>query len=157
MPCFVSHQGLKDGSGAISQSAAIASKVLSPTKIDEQALKVTGPLFPAIAKFIKCKDISDLDLLRANLERALAALDSHLASTSMDFLGGDGNTIGLADCHIAPYLYIIDIAASHLRDFQISSDMRHLLSYKERVLSHPALTTTAYTAEEMIHGWSDAH
>jgi len=116
------------------------------------AERVVSQVFPAFVEYLKCDDDSDLPNKKDALNSALAAVNSHLASSAQPYMCGDA--MSSLDCNLAPKLYHIQVAAAHYRQYEIPRELDALLAYMQRVFASDAFQRSAYSPDEVIWGWS---
>ena len=164
LPCLVSDH--VTGAGAVIDSGTIAQFVdgtcgqskLSSGAANEQAFEVSGPLFGAIAKFIKNTDDSKDEDLAASLDEQLGALEAFLVNqdTPLQFLSGDASP-GLADASIAPKLFVLQVAGGHYKNYALdTSKFPSVAEYQARVFALSAFQSTKPRESEVLHGWGQA-
>lgn len=155
MPCLT--EDPDGGTGAVSESAKIAAAALPPTPADDDAMKVTKGLFPAIANFIKNSNRGDDEKMLKTLTTELGKLEKHLASLQGGpFLSGT-DTLGLSDCFVATKLYVLLYAGGPLKEYAFpNQDFPKVDAYIVKVFSTPEFWETRYDEKEMVHGWTQA-
>eukprot|EP00440_Ansanella_granifera_P008917 gb/GFBE01009663.1/.p1 GENE.gb/GFBE01009663.1/~~gb/GFBE01009663.1/.p1 ORF type:complete len:309 (+),score=47.43 gb/GFBE01009663.1/:1-927(+) len=118
-------------------------------------IKSSG-MFPAIAAYTKSTDSEEDDVLKVNLQVALARLRNHMFDMQSKFLCGDEPT--LLDCDLLTKLYILDHATPHFKGLSIMDFPEHdeVRSYYERGSALKAFADSAYPKEVGIWGWEQA-
>lgn len=155
MPCWCPEW--PDGTGAISESSAIADMAMPRGEADKAALAAAmeAKLFPSIAKFIKNTHDGEDVALKEGLDSALAALEAHLRVSGAPYFSGEAP--GHADAWVATKLYALDVAGGHFKGFALDDEkLCKFAEYKVRVFALPAFTSTAYSPAEAIAGWGEA-
>jgi glutathione S-transferase len=80
-----------------------------------------APLFPALASFIKNTDSAADVALETELVAALATLNTHLEKGGGGLYLGESESLGLADCSLAPKLWHLQVAGAHFKGFKVCS------------------------------------
>ena len=131
---------------------------------DEAAQAAVAGLFPAVAQYLKhTPDGDEVDAeKRANLEACLRRLEEYLVSTTKQgpYLTGDGSTLRLNDCQLAPILYhlMTGMAAFKGGDKAIdfAKDFPAVKAYADHMFATPEFQKTVYPAATVEWGWENA-
>ena len=118
--------------------------------------------FPAVAKYLKhTPDGDDEDLeLKVNLESALRKLESHLTRVdrSGPYLVGDGESLTLADCSLAPKLYHMQTGLKAFKDnaIDVGTTFPAVQTYMNILFERQSFVDALYPEETVLWGWSNA-
>jgi glutathione S-transferase len=140
------------------QEPALSGKKQAMADADEA---VDG-FFPAVAKYLKhTPDGDDEDLeLKANLESALQKLETHLTRVDRTgpYLVGDGESLTLADCSLAPKLYHMQTGLKAFKDsaIDIGSTFPSVQAYMNAMFARQSFVDALYPEETVLWGWSSA-
>lgn len=130
----------------------------------EVAEDAVDGIFPAIAKYLKHTPDGDEDdlALKEKLEEKLGNLESYLADSnngrSGSFLVGDGASISLVDCSLAPKLFHMDTGINGFKEKSIDLEQQFpkVREYMDYMFAHPSFETTTYPKETILWGWGNA-
>ena len=134
----------------------------APAADDEAAQAAVEGLFPAMAQYLKHTPDGDaIDMeKKANLEACLKRLDAHLSAESRTgpYLTGDGSTLRLNDCKLAPVLYHLTTGVSAFKDDAIdfAQDYPALKAYMDHMFATAEFQKTVYPAATVEWGWGNA-
>jgi glutathione S-transferase len=124
--------------------------------------EVIDGFFPAVAKYLKhTPDGDDDDLeLKGNLEAALQKLETHLTREDRTgpYLVGDGESLTLADCSLAPKLYHMQTGLKAFKDnaIDVGSRFPSTRAYMDAVFARQSFVDGLYPEETVVWGWSSA-
>lgn len=127
----------------------------------QEVIEKTSGFFPAVTAFIKNKDETKDDVLRAEVERQLDHMDELLRSTPGQYLAGIEMT--LADLYLVPQLFHAVVALDHFKDFEFynmeADPTRPALEfYCERMFSSEEFNNKRVyvNVDSIVHGWKVA-
>lgn len=124
------------------------------TDAQRDAEAAAAPLFGAFARYCTTVEIeADVDR-KAELLRALCALDAHLAKVARPFAAG--GALSTADIFLAPQLYHIKVAGAAFKDFEIPPQFEALQRYIDELFELPALFESAPKPAMVRWGWACA-
>ncbi|EKX43090.1 hypothetical protein GUITHDRAFT_153349 [Guillardia theta CCMP2712] len=118
----------------------------------DEVWNVAKEVFPAFGEYMKNKDVSRNDELKAKLDAKLAALDSFLKGRNGPLLLGE--QISAEDCKLTPQLYHISIAVPHYVKYDALEKYDNIKKYLNSAMQTDAFKKSAYTPETVIWGWS---
>ena len=99
---------------------------------------------------------------KAKLEACLQKLDAHLAAESRTgpYLVGDGSTLRLNDCKLAPVLYHMTVGISAFKGgdsaIDFAKDYPALKAYMDHMFATEIFQKTIYPAATVEWGWGNA-
>jgi len=154
MPCIRMEEMKLADSGEIAKylEATYKEPSLSDSNL-EDAMAMQGPLFPAMARFVKSVEFDAQK--EEHLIEELRKLDLHFASNK--YL--TGNKLTLADYSLAPKLYHLDITIHHFYPDtrrKIKERFQHLENYMTQMFEDSAFDATKYPHDVVIWGWTNA-
>lgn len=166
LPCLVSDAG--SGEGSVTDTTTIIKHIdeTYPTpeaaggaplgaSPNDAAADATGAFFGGVARYLKNTDDSKDAELLAGLKEQLKKLEDYLKTAGTPYLGG--SVLGMADCSLAPKLFVMDVAGKHFKAFELdTSEFPLIAAYKERFFQSEAFKSTMYPTEEMLYGWGKA-
>eukprot|EP00981_Chlorochromonas_danica_P004328 scaffold867_cov176-Ochromonas_danica.AAC.15 len=127
----------------------------------QEILEKTAGFFPALSNFIKNKDASKDEALKALVEKELDNIDEILRSTPGQYLCGVEVT--LADLYLVPQLFHGVVALDHFKQFEfynINSEPTRpaLESYLTRMFDMEEFNNKLayYNVDKIIYGWKVA-
>ncbi|KAF1764398.1 hypothetical protein GCK72_004345 [Caenorhabditis remanei] len=115
---------------------------------DEEAENATCDLFRQFARFVKDVEHSDTAL---NTE--LLRLDKYLSEHGTRFLLSDD--IAHLDCLVLTKLHSIRIAARHLKNYEIPSELSHVLDYLKAGYDTEMFRLSCPSDQEIIIHWTE--
>ena len=132
-------------------------------KATEEASVAVDGFFPAMAKFTKHSPNGDAEdkEKQAALEAKLQTLEDHLSNEARTgpYLVGDGETLTLLDCSMAPKLYAMDVCMKEMKDGAVDlTKYPKLRKYMDDLFARPSFESTVeYGPETVVWGWSSYH
>uniref|UniRef100_A0A1I7U7N6 [Histone H3]-lysine(27) N-trimethyltransferase n=1 Tax=Caenorhabditis tropicalis TaxID=1561998 RepID=A0A1I7U7N6_9PELO len=115
---------------------------------DEEAENATCDLFRQFARFVK-----DVEHRDTSLNTELLRLDKYLSEHGTRFLLSDD--ISHIDCLVLTRLHSIRIAAKALKNYDIPSDLTHLLEYLKSGYDTEMFRLSCPSDQEIILHWTD--
>ena len=131
------------------------------SQLDAADTAVAG-IFPAIAKYLKHTPDGDADdlTLKGALEEKLGNLEAHLAAEGRKgpYLVGDGDSISLLDCSLAPKLYHMETGIDGLKNksIDLKQQFPKVQAYLDAMFARPSFEKTVYPRETVLWGWGNA-
>jgi len=138
-------------------------ELTAPDTEADAAMEAVDGLFPAMAQYLKhTPDGDTVDAeKKANLEACLKKLDTHLASETRTgpYLVGDGSTLRLNDCKLAPVLYHMTTGIAAFKNdnaIDFAKDFPSLKAYMDHMFATEEFQKTIYPAATVEWGWGNA-
>eukprot|EP00049_Salpingoeca_infusionum_P000788 m.42382 g.42382 ORF g.42382 m.42382 type:complete len:217 (+) comp10683_c0_seq1:141-791(+) len=119
---------------------------------DEEAINLAPTMLRSMIAFFKNTDESQDESLKEAFVAELKLINDFLEAAGTPFLGGEDCNV--ADCALAPKLYISSIILGDRKGFVFPAELATLAAYNERIFSHPAFKATDYPQDQVIRSWN---